>query len=331
MIVADSTPPSASNHLTYLALADLEIRALLPQTPSHITFPHLTTLDLRRVHASGLHGAGYHLGQRATTPQLRTLHISASKQGCMTISDFLEMAEQISDLSLGVHLDHGHLGRFTALNTFEFEWPLQEPDPLASLNLPGGPLEVLRIVDRHQRFLTSGRTLGLAQRRFLEQSPEPEWPSSPTSSSGSSEAESTHSPSGVDDERIRNPFETSVDEEEVERLQREEEETRRAEEEDRRAERIDAIASKLADYLSTGFETLKFLYLPLPFASAVRQPNSDYDYASVDRLADVCEENGIEMRFGTRTWDSQLGNKRIAGVKRGRHSWIWCVPSCRRD
>jgi hypothetical protein len=72
----------------------------------------------------------------------------------MSITHFLDLADQISDLSLGVHLDYQDLDRFTALETFEFEWPLQEKGPLASLKLSAIPLKVLKIVGRHQRLPT---------------------------------------------------------------------------------------------------------------------------------------------------------------------------------
>jgi hypothetical protein len=74
--------PSASHHLTSLALADLQLEAFPSSAPASLAFPHLTSLDIRRVAAFGKYLVDVHpVGQQTSTPQLRTLHISPPVTG----------------------------------------------------------------------------------------------------------------------------------------------------------------------------------------------------------------------------------------------------------
>ncbi|ORY83570.1 hypothetical protein BCR35DRAFT_303449 [Leucosporidium creatinivorum] len=300
-------------NLTSLSISHAEIQVPAEDDWRVVHFPHLHTLDLRRIIIATEDDDHYMwklndraseillpLGRKRLTPSLRTLRISASDIGSLNIGDFVELADQITHLSLGVFwddafLDPKLLDKFTALETLEVDWPLQKDFPFYKVKDSGSPLKTLRIRDRHDRPPTQSEWAELDDEKFmhLEWTPEPE-----ALRKGSSHGAGTTA--DQDDKEEEDEDEEDEDEDE-------------AEEDYLRLERLESIADSLCFSLRD-FSELHTLVLPLKFGPALADIDADAnsDCYDVPRLVTLCEELGIEIKIEERHWETDLAYKQFA-------------------
>jgi hypothetical protein len=271
-----------------------------------VYFPHLRTLDLRRMVIATEDDDHYMwklndrssemllpLGRKSLTPSLHTLRISASDIGSLDIGDFTELADQITDLSLGVYTDDGFLepkllDKFSALTTFEMDWPLHKDDPFYQLKASGSPLKVLRIRDRHSRPLTEEvwEKLSDEDDLHLEWTPEPE--RSPQQGGNGTHARASEE----SDSEEEDPSDEELDEDYM------------------RSARIERIAERLETWIGH-FPDLQNLILPLKFGPALADEDEDFDYQDVGQLVATCEELGVDINLEERHWETDLTYKRF--------------------
>lgn len=331
----------------------MELQVIDPAFWGDARFPHLHTLDLRRVTVdTGDEEHFFHklndrsedvelpFGRVYTTPSLRNLRISASGIGSLNLGDFVELADQITDLSLGVYADHGFLepkllDKFKALETLELDWPLEKEAPFHKVKVSGCPLKVLRIRDRHDRFLTESEwneVVGGEWAMCMEWDPENE-------GAGGDFAWSQKVEENLE-EREGSSAEPSFDSEdeaegdEAEGKEGEEDDTGEEEEDDEdvddlydeeadkdwhRILRLEHIAETVNRWLEE-FPSLHTLVLPLKFGPIIHsidapfRPLIYYDHPQVVRLVSTCEELGVEIKVEERCWETDLAYKELKSV-----------------
>ncbi|ORY42710.1 hypothetical protein BCR35DRAFT_356381 [Leucosporidium creatinivorum] len=300
-------------NLTSLSISHAELKVPAEDDWRVVHFPHLHTLDLRRIIIATEDDDHYMwklndraseillpLGRKRLTPSLRTLRISASGIGSLNIGDFVELADQITHLSLGVVWDDAFLepkllDKFTALETLEVDWPLDRGIPFYVVKDSGSPLKTLRIRDRHNRPPTQSEWAELDFEKYthLEWTPEPE-----TLGKGSSHRAGTT----ADQDDSEEEDEDEEDEDEGE-----------AEEDYLRLERLESIAGVLCFFLRD-FSELHTLVLPLKFGPALADldASANFNYYQIPRLVTLCEELGIEIKIEERHWETDLAYKQFS-------------------
>lgn len=322
--------------LTSLAISHMEL--MVPEGAWELVhFPHLHTLDLRRVTVSTEDDDHFMtkrndrssemmlpLTQQRTLPKLTTLRISGSGISTMNLGDFVEFAEQITDLSLGVYADHSFLKpellhKFTKLESFEFDCPLDKANPLRHLVRSHSPLEVLRVRDWHAVDLTSESwdDIGFDDLMSVEWTPEPEvWgPERSASDSGDGQGDDTEEGAAVDedddceegDNRKEGSDAKTGEEEETDDEEDEEEDDEQTPDEPTEALRIDNISLELVAWIDSHFSDLESLCLPLKFGRAVADGSCCY----FDDLVTFCKGRQITIRYEERHWETDLGKKKF--------------------